>query len=100
MDYYKDGDFGLSEDTLSDKQAASLVYKMSYYRFGEIRTLSSEPTGWDRARDVEIGQKDIKFELFEEAYTTKLWIVRLFRVLPKKNRARKYEEEIDRRLWI
>lgn len=41
---------------------------------------------YDRARGVEIGNKDIKLEHLEEAYTTSNWIVRIYRVKPPTNR--------------
>ncbi|KAK7860762.1 dolichyl-diphosphooligosaccharide--protein glycosyltransferase subunit stt3b [Quercus suber] len=37
-------------------------YKLSYYRFGELTTEYGKPPGYDRARGVEIGNKDIKLE--------------------------------------
>jgi dolichyl-diphosphooligosaccharide---protein glycosyltransferase len=41
---------------------------------------------YDRARGVEIGNKDIKLEYLEEAFTTSNWIVRIYKVKPPKNR--------------
>lgn len=41
---------------------------------------------FDRARGVEIGNKDIKLEHLEEAFTTSNWIVRIYRVKPPNNR--------------
>lgn len=41
---------------------------------------------YDRARGVEIGNKDIKLEYLEEAFTTQNWIVRIYKVKPPKNR--------------
>merc|ERR1712157_433270 len=38
----------------------SLMYKTSYYRFGEVMTDYRSPAGFDRTRNVEIGVKDIK----------------------------------------
>jgi len=36
---------------------------------------------------VEIGNKDIKLEYLEEAFTTSNWIVRIYKVKPPKNRS-------------
>lgn len=41
---------------------------------------------YDRARGVEIGNKDVKLEYLEEAFTTSNWIVRIYKVKPPKNR--------------
>jgi hypothetical protein len=41
---------------------------------------------FDRARGVEIGNKDIKLEHLEEAFTTSNWIVRIYKVKPPNNR--------------
>lgn len=65
----------------------SLMYKMSYYRFGEVMLERGRPAGFDRVRHREIGVKDIKLKYLEEAYTTVNWLVRLYRVLPPSNRS-------------
>ena len=36
---------------------------------------------------MEIGNKDIKLEYLEEAFTTSNWIVRIYKVKPPKNRS-------------
>lgn len=40
----------------------------------------NKPAGYDRARNREIGKKDITLETMEEAFTSEHWIVRIFRV--------------------
>jgi dolichyl-diphosphooligosaccharide---protein glycosyltransferase len=62
-----------------------LMYKLSYYRFGEIQMGHRQPFGYDRARGVEIGFKDIKLEHMEEAFTSEHWLVRIYRVKKPKN---------------
>nr|CDS21405.1 oligosaccharyl transferase [Echinococcus granulosus] len=57
----------------------SLMYKMSYYRFAEIRLDPRMPAGYDRARNTEIGVKNIELTHLEEAFTSEHWIVRVFR---------------------
>jgi len=37
------------------------------------------PSGYDRTRNAEIGNKDIKLTHLEEAYTTEHWLVRIYR---------------------
>ncbi|CAN0267865.1 unnamed protein product, partial [Ectocarpus sp. 12 AP-2014] len=56
-----------------------LAYKLCYYRFGELRVDFNKPAGYDRARNREVGKKDIKLETLEEAFTSEHWIVRIFR---------------------
>uniref|UniRef100_A0A8C6M6S6 Dolichyl-diphosphooligosaccharide--protein glycosyltransferase subunit STT3B n=1 Tax=Nothobranchius furzeri TaxID=105023 RepID=A0A8C6M6S6_NOTFU len=65
-----------------------LMYKMSYYRFGEIT-----PPGFDRTRNAEIGNKDIKFKHLEEAFTSEHWLVRIYKVKELDNR-----EPLDHKL--
>lgn len=64
----------------------SLMYKLSYYRFGEVKTDYSKPGGYDRTRNIEIGNKDISFEHMEEAFTSEHWLVRIYKVLKPANR--------------
>ncbi|KAL5966323.1 Dolichyl-diphosphooligosaccharide--protein glycosyltransferase subunit STT3B [Taenia solium] len=66
----------------------SLMYKMSYYRFAEIRLDPRMPVGFDRARNAEIGVKNIELTHLEEAFTSEHWIVRVFRVKKPANRLR------------
>lgn len=63
-----------------------LMYKLSYYRFGEFLMDPRAPSGYDRTRNVEIGNKNIKLEHLEEAYTTDHWLVRIYKVKKPSNR--------------
>lgn len=63
-----------------------LMYKLSYYRFGELLIDPRAPTGYDRTRNVEIGNKNIKLKHLEEAYTTDHWLVRIYKVKKPANR--------------
>jgi len=58
-----------------------LMYKLIYYRFGEMKTREKEEPGYDIVRKQVIGNKDFKLNHFEEAYTTERWIVRIYKVL-------------------
>lgn len=60
----------------------SLMYKLVYYRFGEIQVKSGEGKGYDVVRKAVIGNKDYKLNHFEEAFTSERWIVRIYKVLP------------------
>jgi len=63
-----------------------LMYKLCYYRFGEMQLDFRAPSGYDRTRNAEIGNKDIKLTHLEEAYTTEHWLVRIYRVKNLDNR--------------
>uniref|UniRef100_A0A4X2LPF0 Dolichyl-diphosphooligosaccharide--protein glycosyltransferase subunit STT3B n=1 Tax=Vombatus ursinus TaxID=29139 RepID=A0A4X2LPF0_VOMUR len=63
-----------------------LMYKMSYYRFGEMQLDFRTPPGFDRTRNAEIGNKDIKFKHLEEAFTSEHWLVRIYKVKQLQNR--------------
>jgi dolichyl-diphosphooligosaccharide--protein glycosyltransferase len=63
-----------------------LMYKMCYYRFGSVYTEQGKPSGYDRVRNAEIGNKDFELEVLEEAYTTEHWIVRIYKVKDLDNR--------------
>lgn len=64
----------------------SLMYKISYYRFGEVFTESGRPAGFDRVRGAEIGNKMFELNVLEEAYTTEHWLVRIYKVKSLPNR--------------
>ncbi|KAL1512531.1 hypothetical protein ABEB36_002112 [Hypothenemus hampei] len=57
-----------------------LMYKLSYYKFGELRLDYRSPAGFDRTRNAVIGNKDINLTYLEEAYTSEHWLVRIYRV--------------------
>ncbi|KAL5277580.1 STT3A family protein [Megaselia abdita] len=85
-DYY-----GANGEFRVDKEASPLLlnclmYKLSYYRFGQVYTEASKPPGWDRVRAVEIGNKNFKLSTLEEAYTTEHWLVRIYKVKDLRNR--------------
>ncbi len=46
------------------------------------------PAGFDRTRNVEIGNKNFGLTHLEEAYTTEHWLVRIYKVLDLENRVR------------
>ncbi|RLU26129.1 hypothetical protein DMN91_002295 [Ooceraea biroi] len=63
-----------------------LMYKMCYYRFGQVYTEGGKPSGYDRVRNMEIGNKDFELNTLEEAYTTEHWLVRIYKVKDLRNR--------------
>ncbi|KAI8528587.1 hypothetical protein RHMOL_Rhmol12G0159600 [Rhododendron molle] len=84
-DYLVNGEYRVDKGA-APKMLNCLMYKLSYYRFGELTTEYGKPSGYDRARGVEIGNKDVKLEYLEEAFTTSNWIVRIYKVKPPNNR--------------
>jgi len=63
-----------------------LMYKLCYYRFGQVYTEKGRPSGFDRVRNVEIGNKDFELDYLDEAYTSQHWIVRIYKVKAPDNR--------------
>ncbi|KHJ79320.1 hypothetical protein OESDEN_21035, partial [Oesophagostomum dentatum] len=57
-----------------------MMYKMSYYRFAEVR-MGYNQDGFDRTRGY-----DITLEHIEEAYTSENWLVRIYKVKKPENR--------------
>ncbi|KAL6432503.1 hypothetical protein ACFW04_006823 [Cataglyphis niger] len=79
-DYFTEkGDFRVDKEG-SPTLLNSLMYKLSYYRFGDVKIDYRTPTGFDRTRNVEIGNKNFQLTYLEEAYTTEHWLVRIYRV--------------------
>lgn len=86
QDYYaSSGDFRIDTEG-SPTLLNCLMYKMCYYRFGQVYTEGGKPPGYDRVRGAEIGNKDFELEVLEEAYTTEHWLVRIYKVKDLNNR--------------
>ncbi|KAK2175857.1 hypothetical protein NP493_702g03053 [Ridgeia piscesae] len=87
-DYFTpQGEFRIDKDG-SSTMLNCLMYKMCYYRFGSVYTEQGKPTGYDRVRNAEIGNKDFELDVLEEAYTTEHWLVRIYKVKDLDNRGR------------
>lgn len=85
-DYYApSGDFRVDKEG-SPTLLNCLMYKMCYYRFGQVYTEGGKPPGYDRVRAAEIGNKDFELDVLEEAYTTEHWLVRIYKVKDLRNR--------------
>jgi len=83
--YFTNGEFRIDAGG-SPVMLNSLMYKMCFWRFGDLYTEHNKPTGWDRVRNVEIGNKDFTLEHIEEVYTTQHWLVRIYKVKDVPNR--------------
>lgn len=69
-----------------------LMYKLSYYRFGELKLDYRTPAGYDRTRNAVIGNKDFQLTYLEEAYTTEHWLVRVYRYVQHTSRYIYYDK--------
>ncbi|EME28971.1 dolichyl-diphosphooligosaccharide--protein glycosyltransferase [Galdieria sulphuraria] len=58
----------------------SLMYKLCYYRFGEVQFDRGNPAGYDKVRGEVIAKKKFKLRYFEEAFTSRNWLVRIYHV--------------------
>jgi len=83
--YYHNGHYRVDK-LVSKTMSESLMYRLAYYRFGEVRTRGDQPSGYDTVRECEIGLKEYDLKYFREAYSSERWIVRIFEVLPLPNR--------------
>ena len=77
------------DNNISKAMKKSLMYRLSYYRFGETRLKKGSDRGYDRMRNAFIGYKDYDLKYFNEVFTSKNWLMRIFEVLPVRNRAKK-----------
>ncbi|EFJ19648.1 oligosaccharyltransferase subunit STT3 [Selaginella moellendorffii] len=84
-DYLNNGEYRI-DAAAAPKMLECLMYKLCYYRFGEVSTEYGKPPGWDRARGTVIGKKDFELEYLDEAFTTSNWIVRIYKLKPPANR--------------
>lgn len=60
----------------------SLLYRLSYHRFGDVHSKSGAPQGFDRVRNEEIAVKNVTLSHFEEVYTSPRWLFRLYKLSP------------------
>jgi len=85
-DYYTDkGEFRIDKEG-SPVLLNCLMYKLCFYRFGQMYTEQGRGTGYDRVRNTEIGNKNFELDYLEEAYTSEHWLVRVYKVLDLDNR--------------
>lgn len=85
-DYFTPGGDYRVDKSGSPIMLNSLMYKMCYYKFGSIVTEYGQPSGFDRVRSYEIGNKDFELEYLEEAFTSEHWLVRIYKVKQPDNR--------------
>ncbi|VDK85052.1 unnamed protein product [Litomosoides sigmodontis] len=83
--FTESGDYSVGPEA-SETMLNSVMYKISYYRFGDFEADYRQQSGYDRTRGYIIGRKNIVLEHLEEAYTSENWLVRIYKVLKQKNR--------------
>ncbi|KAI3650194.1 hypothetical protein MP228_004932 [Amoeboaphelidium protococcarum] len=71
------------DDQATPTMRNSLMYKMSYYRFGDM--YGHQKVGNDRVRGAQVRTDSINFDTLEEAYSTEHLIVRVYKVKPLDN---------------
>lgn len=69
---------------LPSKSSKKITNLLSWPKKLDFRT----PPGFDRTRNAEIGNKDIKLKHLEEAFTSEHWLVRIYKVNKLENRHR------------
>jgi dolichyl-diphosphooligosaccharide--protein glycosyltransferase len=75
---------------MTTNMTGSMMFRFCYYNFKRFQFHQSVPSGTDMMRRVMIPNLDIKLSHFQEAFTTKNWIIRIYRVLPDPNWDRVY----------
>jgi dolichyl-diphosphooligosaccharide--protein glycosyltransferase len=75
-----------TDSSASETMLNSVMYKLSYYRFDEVKASKTSQEGYDLVRGYVMGRKNIKLRHFTEAYTTDNWIVRIYAVNDFPNR--------------
>jgi len=75
-DYIGEGYYRIDEKA-SPTMLNTLMYKLSYYRFAE--TVGRD--GMDRVRNTKFGNPDITLNYFQEVFTSKHWMIRIYKVL-------------------
>lgn len=83
--FYNKGHYRV-DSGMSQTMQDSLMYRLCYHRFGEVRTKADQPSGYDTVRNAEIGFKDIHLHYFRESYSSSRWMVRIFEVMKEPNR--------------
>lgn len=67
----------VSPDSLHN---GTLLYKMSYARFGQVKLEGYR--GYDRRREAKISPEPLLLHQLEEVFTSEHWLVRIFRIPP------------------
>ena len=84
------------DELATDSMKDSLMYKMSYYKFGEMFQ-SRDPA--DRVRQQRLSSKyanEIHLDILEEVFTSENWLVRIYKLKEEDNFGRSLVEIGDK----
>jgi len=79
-DMYVTRNDGLIGSHPTKNMTLSMMYHFAYNNFDKFQFHSSLPKGTDIARMARPPTDNLKMTMFEEAYTTKNWIIRMYKV--------------------
>lgn len=89
LDYMHDRKYFTIGNQAPERLLESTLYKLLFHGFYQaenpFRDLQKIPPGYDINRQEFVSQKKIQLEYFEEVYTSKNWLYRIYRI--KKNSA-------------
>lgn len=83
--YFANGQYRVDAQA-TDTMKNSLMYRLAYHRFNEVRMSYQHPAGFDTVRNMAIDPTPIKLKYFTEVYTTQRWILRVYKVNKDPNR--------------
>uniref|UniRef100_H3CBD2 Uncharacterized protein n=1 Tax=Tetraodon nigroviridis TaxID=99883 RepID=H3CBD2_TETNG len=63
-----------------------LMYKMCYYRFGQVYTEAKTRETIQTFSSLKLFSSNFELDVLEEAYTTEHWLVRIYKVKDLDNR--------------
>lgn len=94
------GTLSASAHDVPAKLKSSLVYKLSYYRFAEAMRAAIRRGGggagsgavFDRTRRVDVGGDKVTLRYFEEAHTSRHFLVRVYRLKTQREVANRYAD--------
>jgi dolichyl-diphosphooligosaccharide--protein glycosyltransferase len=89
-DMYHNGWAPLTGPQITQNMTSSMMFRFCYNNFKRFQFHPQVPKGTDISKQVEVPHLDIKLSLFEEAFTTKNWIIRIYKVLDDPNWNRVY----------
>eukprot|EP00343_Euplotes_focardii_P006797 CAMPEP_0205822716 /NCGR_PEP_ID=MMETSP0206-20130828/13700_1 /ASSEMBLY_ACC=CAM_ASM_000279 /TAXON_ID=36767 /ORGANISM="Euplotes focardii, Strain TN1" /LENGTH=411 /DNA_ID=CAMNT_0053119225 /DNA_START=1012 /DNA_END=2247 /DNA_ORIENTATION=+ len=88
--FFANGQYRIDEKA-TDTMKNSLMYRLAYYRYNEVRMSYQHPAGFDTVRNMAVDPTPIKLKYFTEVYTTQRWILRVYKINKDPNR----EDKID-----
>ncbi|KAH0785228.1 Oligosaccharyl transferase STT3 subunit family protein [Histomonas meleagridis] len=70
-------------EQMTNNMTNSMMFKFCYNNFKRFQLYPTQPKGMDYTRHIIVKDIDnIKLTLFQEAFTTANWIVRIYKVMP------------------